>query len=226
MPEADQKFLALLPALGAYRSLLCLKGILPGRTFFSHFNLPIIAADGAYNLLLEKGIVADVAIGDCDSIRAPIAPQTRKIVAENQDFSDFQKALKFVRENRLSPPIILGINGGYIDHILSNVAIFSRTDAVAYMPPNVAMVVRDRLALRLPLATKLSLFAVPFGRVTTRGLRWELENRELHFPEYNSCFNRTVAEQVAFEVAEGAIFLVIYLENIADAGSEGIELIH
>ncbi|MDR0590706.1 MAG: thiamine diphosphokinase [Puniceicoccales bacterium] len=222
----EQKFLSILPLLGAYRSLLCLKGALPGRTFFSHFDLPIIAADGAYNLLWERGIVADVVIGDCDSIRVPIASKTRKIVAEDQDFSDFQKALKFARENHLSPPIILGINGGYIDHILSNIAIFAQTDAVAYMPPNVAMVVRDRLALRLPLATKLSLFAVPFGRVTTRGLRWELDDRELHFPGDNSCFNRTVAEQVAFEVAEGAVVLVIYLENIADMGSAGIGIIY
>jgi thiamine pyrophosphokinase len=198
---------------------------LPGRAFFSHFDWPIIAADGAYNLLWEKGIVADIVIGDCDSIRAPIASKTRKIVVENQNFSDFQKALKFVRENRLSPPIILGVNGGYIDHILGNVAIFAQTDAIAYMPPNVAIVVRDRLALRLPLATKLSLFAVPFGRVTTRGLRWELENRELRFPEYNSYFNRTVAEEVAFEVTEGAVVLVIYLEKIADAGSVNIGLV-
>jgi thiamine pyrophosphokinase len=101
-------------------------------------------------------------------------------------------------------------------------AIFAQTDAVAYRPPNVAMVVRDRLSLRLPLATKLSLFAMPFGRVTTWGLRWELQDRELHFPEYNSCFNRTIAEQVAFEVAKGAVLLVIYLENVTDAGSENI----
>jgi thiamine pyrophosphokinase len=222
MSEADRKFLDLLPLLGEYRSLLCLKGALPGRAFFSHFDLPIIAADGAYNLLWEKGVVADVVIGDCDSVRVPIAPKTRKIIVEDQDFSDFQKALKFARENRLLPPIILGVNGGYIDHILNNVAIFAQADAVAYMPPNVAMVVRDRLRLRLPLATKLSLFAVPFGRVTTRGLRWELQDRELHFPEYSSCFNRTVAEQVSFDVAGGAVLLVIYLENVTDAGSENI----
>jgi thiamine pyrophosphokinase len=221
--DEDRKFLTILPSFGTYHSLLCLNGTLPDREFFSHFHLPIIAADGAYNLLKERGIAADIAIGDCDSIRGAVVQETQKIVMGDQSFTDFQKALKFAGENHLLPSIILGINGGYVDHILNNVAIFSQTDSIGYMSPNVGLVLRNHLTLNLPRATKLSLFAMPFGRISTKGLRWELENQKLHFPDYSSCFNRTMAEQVELEVAEGAIFLVIYLKNIMDAGSAGIE---
>jgi thiamine pyrophosphokinase len=222
MLDEDKKFLALLPSLGIYRSLVCLSGTLPRRDFFSHFALPIIAADGASNLLFQKGIAADVVIGDWDSIKKPIAEKTKKIVIKDQSSSDFQKALKFVRENHLSPSIILGINGGYIDHILNNVGILAQTDSIGYISPNLCFAIRNHLALNLPVGTKLSLLGMSSGKINTYGLRWELENQELYFPGYTSCFNRTIAERVEFDVREGIILLIIYLNSMEDEGSVGI----
>jgi thiamine pyrophosphokinase len=222
--EEDKEFLAILPSLGVYRSLLCLSGTLPRRDFFLHFDLPIIAADGASNLLLRRGIAADVIIGDWDSVKEPIAERTKKIVIKDQSFSDFQKALRFTQENHLLPSIVLGINGGHIDHILNNVGILAQTDSIGYTAPNLCFSLRNHLALNLPIGTKLSLFGMPFGRISTYGLRWELENQELCFSGYTSCFNRTVAEWVTFDIHGGAIFLVIYLSDEVDEGSAGIAL--
>ncbi|MDR1590693.1 MAG: thiamine diphosphokinase [Puniceicoccales bacterium] len=218
----DKKLLAIVSALGKYRSLLCLSGALPERKFFAHFDLPIIATDGAANLLLRKGIVADVVIGDWDSVREPIGEKTKKIVIKDQSSSDFQKALKFAQENHLSPSIVLGINGGYIDHILNNVGILAQTDSIGYTPPNLCFSLRSHLILNFPMGTKLSLLGMPFGKISTRGLRWELKDQELHFSGYTSCFNRTVTEQVEFHVHGGAVFLIIYLSNMKDEGSVGI----
>jgi len=122
LPE-DEKFLAILPALGTYRSLICLHGALPERDFFSYFDLPIIATDGAANLLYHHNITADIIIGDWDSVGVPIDERVKKIIIKDQSFSDFQKALKFSQDNHLSSSIVLGINGGYIDHILNNISI-------------------------------------------------------------------------------------------------------
>jgi thiamine pyrophosphokinase len=63
---------------------------------------------------------------------------------------------------------------------------------------------------------------MPSGKITTRGLRWELNDQELHFSGYTSCFNRTVMEQVAFNVHWGTIFFIIYLSKMEDEGSVGI----
>ncbi|MDR1907117.1 MAG: thiamine diphosphokinase [Puniceicoccales bacterium] len=222
MLDEDKQFLTLLPSLGVYRSLLCLSGTLPDGEFFSHFDLPIIAADGASNLLSQRGIIADVVIGDWDSVREPVAARTKKVIIRDQSSSDFQKALKFIQENHLSPSIVLGINGGYMDHILNNVSILAQTDSIGYMSPNLGFVVRHDWAFNFPIGTKLSLFGMPSGRIDTRGLRWELKDQELHFPEYSSCFNRTVAERVEFDIGGGAIFLVIYLNDVVDGGSVGM----
>jgi thiamine pyrophosphokinase len=221
--EEDKKFLDILPSLGIYRSLLCLNGNLPEYDFFSHFDLPIIAADGASILLLRKNIAADVVIGDWDSAKEPFAEKTKKVVIRDQSSSDFQKALKFIQENDLSPSIVLGINGGYLDHVFNNVGILSQTNSVGYFPPNIGFAVRCFLVLNLPIGTKLSLFGMPSGKINTQGLRWELKNQKLHFPEYNSCFNRTIVEQIGIDVYEGTIFLVIYLNDVIDGGIVGIE---
>jgi thiamine pyrophosphokinase len=220
--EEDKEFLALLPSLGVYRSLLCLSGTLPKRDFFLHFDLPIIAADGASNLLLRRGVVADITIGDWDSAKEPIAERTKKIVIKDQSSSDFQKALEFTKKNHLSPSIVLGINGGRIDHILNNVGILAQTDSIGSTTPNFCFSLHDHLALNLPIGTKLSLFGMPFGQISTYGLRWELKNQELCFSGYTSCFNRTIAEGVAFDIHGGTIFLVIYLSDEVDEGGVGI----
>ncbi|MDR1434793.1 MAG: thiamine diphosphokinase [Puniceicoccales bacterium] len=216
--KKNERFLEILPSLGTYRSLLCLNGTLPGSDFFSLFNLPIIAADGAYDLLQKKNITADIIIGDCDSVKGTIGEKTKKIAIGDQSFSDFQKALKFLREARLLPSIVLGIGGGCMDHILNNISILAQTDSVAYMPPTLGFGMDNSMALSLPRGTKLSLFGMPSGRISTRGLRWELENQMLYFHAHNSCFNRTLGERVTFEVHEGKIFLVIYLKNVIDEG--------
>jgi thiamine pyrophosphokinase len=136
----------------------------------------------------------------------------------DQSFSDFQKALKFLRETDLLPSVVLGINGGCVDHILNNISIVAQTDSLAYMPPTLGLGIDNSMALNLPRGTKLSLFAMPSARISTRGLRWELENQMLSFHAYNSCFNRTLGERVIFEVHEGKIFLVIYLKDVIDGG--------
>jgi thiamine pyrophosphokinase len=218
--DGDEKFLKILPAFGEYRSLLCLSGTLPQREFFSHFRLPVIAADGAFNLLRQMDVGADVVVGDWDSVEEPVPDRVRKVIVKDQSYSDFQKALKFAQENHLLPAIILGINGGYMDHILNNIGIFSQSDSIAYMPPTVGLMLRRPTVLDLPLETKLSLFGMPRGRVRTLGLRWELEGQVLEFAGDNSCFNRSVEERVTFDV-EGSIFLLIYLNEVVDEGRMG-----
>jgi thiamine pyrophosphokinase len=222
MLEEDKKFLAILPALGEFRSVLCLSGALPERDFFSHFDLPIIAADGAANLLFRLGIAADVVIGDWDSVSEPVPEKTKKIIMEDQSSSDFQKALKFTQENHLSPSIVFGINGGYIDHILNNVGILAQTDSIGYTLPNLCLSLRRHWALNFPIGTKLSLLGMPSGKISTCGLRWELKNQELHFSGYTSCFNRTITERVEFTIHGGVIFLIAYLRDMVDGGSVAI----
>ena len=74
------------------KSILCLDGNLPDSNFFSKIKLPIIAADGAANKLLNLGIKPLVIIGDLDSVNQKDFPTSEILLKPDQNQTDFQKS--------------------------------------------------------------------------------------------------------------------------------------
>ena len=62
------------------------------------------------------------------------------------------------RKNNLLPSIILGINGGYIDHILNNINIMLSTKSIFFAAPIIGYVIKgqEQLVLNLPIAVNSS----------------------------------------------------------------------
>jgi thiamine pyrophosphokinase len=118
------------------------------------------------------------------------------------------------------PSIICGINGGYIDHILNNINIFLSSGSIFFDPPIVGYALKagDVINLNLPVKSKLSLIGIPYASVSTSGLRWELEGADLRFRGSNSCYNRTKEGKITISVYKGTVLVMIYLEEIQDAG--------
>lgn len=218
MSDALKNFFALLP--GTYRSVLCLNGELPSAEFFKNISLPIIAADGAYNQLAKINIIPEFAIGDGDSIQHPIDPRCTWFQVENKNNSDFEKALKLSEEKNLSPSIVVGLNGGNLDHILHNIEIFSQTDCIGFSCHQMIVNLKKQQTFRFEKNTKLSLFGAPECRVTTHGLRWELNDYKLQFSYLSSCFNRTVFDEILINVQSGHCLLMVYLDETLDKGSD------
>lgn len=210
-----------------YRSILCLNGDLPEVDFFKK-DLPIIAADGAANTLIERGITPNYVVGDLDSVRHEHAARVKTVYRPDQNSSDFQKSLEFMQEQNLFPSIITGINGGHIDHILNNIGIFSHDmlnhaeahHSVFYAPPVVGLILSapDDRTLSLPIHTKLSLMGMPHAIISTHGLKWELDHYHLSFPGQTSCFNRSTEPTISIHTQHGCALLMIYSDCINDAG--------
>lgn len=80
-------------------------------------------------------VTPDIIIGDLDSIDSTLLNQHQYLHEPCQNSSDFQKALKYLQEQSLLPAIIVGMNGGYLDHILNNINIFIETKNLFYTPP-------------------------------------------------------------------------------------------
>ncbi|MDR1528717.1 MAG: thiamine diphosphokinase [Puniceicoccales bacterium] len=201
-----------------YRSVLCLHGNLPDHKFFQKIQLPIIAADGAANSLTAMGITPHMIIGDLDSVRQDLLVDGKFIKLGDQNSSDFEKALNYLGDNSLLPSIILGINGGYMDHILNNINIFARTNSIFLGENMVGLMLRGTHVFNLEIGTKLSLFGIPKCLITTKGLRWNLGMAELAFPGFNSCFNRTTLGNIHIHIAHGTALLIVYTSTIVDAG--------
>lgn len=208
----------MIVKLDEYRSVLCLHGTLPNRKFFQKMQLPIIAADGAANSLATMGIIPHMVIGDLDSVRQDLLVDGKFIKLGDQNSSDFEKALNYLEDHSLLPSIILGMSGGYMDHILNNINVFTRTNSVFLGENIMGLMLRKTHVFNLEIGTKLSLFGIPRCCITTKGLKWNLSTAELVFPGFNSCFNRAALENIHIHVTSGAALLIVYTSTIVDAG--------
>lgn len=206
--------------LTGYRSILCLNGELPESSFFKTLNMPIIAADGAANSLLERGISPHLITGDLDSVRPSLLENHPFLHSADQNFSDYQKAMHYLKENDLLPAIIVGINGGHLDHVLNNINIFMETNCLLYAPPIRGFVLNEKSSMgcSLPMHTKISLIGIPTATISSKGLQWELNHSQLYFPGKTSCFNRTRLSDIVLEIHQGSVLVLIYEQMIEDAG--------
>jgi thiamine pyrophosphokinase len=205
-----------------YKSILCLNGDLPSTDFFKKYNqLPVIAADGAANILHQSQITANLVIGDLDSLHVDLHPIHQLLHHPEQDRSDFQKCLSYLHDNDLLPAIIVGINGGYLDHILNNINIFLETGSVLYAPPIIGFLLEehDSKVLTLPKNSKISLMGMPQSKISSKGLKWELNETVLSFPGQTSCFNRSSKSPIQLHNHNGRTLVLIYETDCLDAGA-------
>lgn len=194
-----------------YRSVLCLNGSLPEKDFFN-IKLPLLAADGAANTLLKMGVKPNLIIGDLDSIDLTLCEDIPKLCENNQNFCDFEKAMAYLAKNNLLPCIILGINGGYLDHILNNINLFLGTNNICYAPPIIAFTMNSKTikVLDIPVNTKISIIGIPDAEMSSTGLKWELNKYPLSFPGKTSCFNRVEQSPITLVNSKGSALVLIY----------------
>ena len=213
-----------ITSLKEYRSILCLNGDLPESSFFNDMELPVIAADGAANKLLELGISPQLIAGDLDSVQQSILETHDILHLPDQNSSDYQKAMLYLKENDLLPAIIVGINGGYLDHVLNNINIFMETNCLLYSPPLKGFILKEktRANLLLPVQTKISIMGIPQATLSSSGLQWELNGTRLSFPGKTSCFNRTQSPEIILEIHQGDALVLIYEQMIKDSGMQEI----
>ena len=202
---------------GCYRSVLCLDGELP-LAFLKHTSLPLIAADGAANQLIANGLQPSEIVGDCDSVRTELLQQYPHVRDVSQDTTDFEKAFAYLKKENLLPTIIAGISGGCLDRILSNVFIFSQTNALFLSDTLVGFALTGKRTFDWEADTKVSLFGCPSAIVTSHGLKWELNRTELVFGGFQSCSNRVQTSPLTLEV-EGKILVFAYRYTVKDAGN-------
>jgi thiamine pyrophosphokinase len=204
-----------------YRALVCLNGILPDQSFFQECTIrPLIAVDGSANQLFANQIPYDIVIGDLDSIQHPVLQDVQVVHLPHQSQSDFEKLIDYLNQKNLFPAIILGVGGGNLDHILNNINLFSNLNCVFYSPPILGFMIKSNkhFQMFLPKDTKISLIPLPSAIVSSKGLKWELNQSDLSFPGQNSCFNRTKEENILISVQHGQVLALLYTSAIDDAG--------
>lgn len=139
----------------------------------------LVAADGGAAAALAAGVMPEAVIGDFDSLdpatRASIPPE-RMHLAEDQNLTDFEKALACI-----AAPLVLavGFTGRRLDHEL---AVYNALIKAPMRPvlvigeEDICLALTDPLTLLLPVGTRVSLFPMAEVSCASTGLRWATDH--------------------------------------------------
>jgi thiamine pyrophosphokinase len=154
--------------------------------------LAVVAADGGVELASALGLRIDVAVGDFDSATDDAVETVGAAGArvarhpEEKDATDLELALETAVSFSPQRILVLGGDGGRLDHLLASVLglaseLLSAVDVDAVLGVARVHVVRGERTLTGDEGELVSLLAVggPAEGVTTEGLRYPLDDETL-----------------------------------------------
>lgn len=204
------------------RALVVLNGDPPSKRLLHRLARKadlLVAADGGANVCFRHGISPDVIIGDLDSIRPGVQQRFRRVrtvrIAE-QNSTDFEKALAFLRREKVSEVAVTGMTGGRVDFTLGNFLSLWRFlphfDLRVFGEGWFALPVKSRLDLSVPSGTVVSL--LPFGRatgVTLSGFCYPLSHATLAYGSLGVS-NVTTRKGSRVTLRSGRLLAVVHSE--------------
>ncbi len=205
-------------SLAKLKSILCLNGEIPNREFFlRHADLPIIAADGASNTLISMGFIPKLIIGDLDSIdRSIIPPATEIMHITDQDSTDSEKSLLVMAQRELFPCLVYGATGKELDHTLHNLTIMAAYsklqsiifhDSVYKTQEKYGVFVTDKFTGQLKIGAKISLLSLSSALISSKGLKWELNQMHLS-AQHSSIRNEVKVTNIEITVHSGTVLIL------------------
>lgn len=187
----------------------------------------VVAVDSGVDHARAVGWPVHHAVGDFDSVSAAgltAAEAAGAIIQRHptdKDETDLELGLAVAGHlsvERGDPHVlVIGTDGGRLDHVLANVATVAAAtvdglDVVArFGPHTVWTATRGRpVALELEVGSMVSVLA--FGGtasgVTTAGLKWSLAGEALRAGEGRGLSNVVVGEPVTISVESGAVVVI------------------
>ncbi|CDR34661.1 thiamine diphosphokinase [Criblamydia sequanensis] len=173
----------------------------------------VVAADSGLDFCFEIGVLPDLAVGDFDSSkRVQDLEKSRALFfSRDKDLTDLEIAINEVEKRGFEEIFIYGGLGGLSRHGLTNLILAARhplkifflTDnefVFAVNRPIQLNVQKGQLISLLPLLSKPT--------VTTKNLKWEIENRILD-SHFFSVSNECLREEVSLWIEEGCFICLL-----------------
>jgi thiamine pyrophosphokinase len=199
----------------SFDAIVCLNANIPDISVFERMSgIPILAADGAAELMLGIGIMPNAIIGDLDSFkniegRSDISSEIVKI--EDQDTTDFEKCLNYATAKGYRNILILGFHGGDLEHTLNNWSVFMRYGRVLNLcildRSRYGIALFDSILLETSAEEIISLIPQPYSLLTTENLKWELSGEPLALGVREGARNMAMDESIAISIHDGSIML-------------------
>ncbi len=200
-----------------FEAIICLNSTLPAKNEINKLlPLPILAADGAADRLIEMKITPDYIIGDMDSVSSGIIEGQSKakiVIDTNQESNDFRKVMKFALGNGYRRVIILGFHGGDLEHTFNNWSVLMGEANFA----SICILDNGRYGIPINKSFRLStikgeiisIIPQPRAILSTWGLRWPLRGELLELGIREGARNMAIGDSIAIEIHSGSIILFI-----------------
>lgn len=197
------------------------------------FSLPVmigdllIAADGGSRHCLSLDLRPDILIGDLDSIDQQVLAdwQTAGVdthqYPEDKDQTDLELALLYAQKQGVSEIIVYGAAGGRLDMTLGNITLLANPDLLIPITlicgEEEVHMLRQGVSLTLTGKPGDSVSLIPLqpgpSVVTTRGLKYHLDNEALLFGYTRGISNQLVDEQARITLKSGLLAVIHIRDN-------------
>lgn len=198
--------------------IICLNSKIPSLGFFLQLNnLPIIAADGGAVRLFEIGVLPDFVVGDLDTFDASGIGKYFKnveIIREpSQEINDFEKSLNFAIQKGFRNILIIGFQGGELEHTLNNWSVLIKfadlLNLCIYDFGRYAIPLNHSVQIDVGKYEMISIIPQPFCNITTQNLRWNLNGENLKLGEREGARNIAESSTIQIELNEGTYLLFL-----------------
>lgn len=205
------------------KACLFLNGEAPSRQLLDAVvkdDMMLVCADGAANYLRALDIEPHIILGDFDSI----LPETMAFFAKNfeervvlqkiedQESTDFEKALQYCLEKDVDEVVVLGGLGARPDHLLTNYSVLRRyyeKMEIRLMDEELEVsFIKDEMVFPYKIGEVVSLMPLPKAiGITMEGLKYPLNDEDLEFGVREGTLNSAIAPQVSIRFKSGHLLL-------------------
>jgi thiamine pyrophosphokinase len=182
----------------------------------------IICCDGSATGLLNTGLEPEAIVGDLDSLDPDTAERysDRLFMDKDQETNDLTKAVRWCASNGFDDIVILGATGKREDHTLGNISLLAEyssyikvrmiTDTGELIP-----LTKSGTIPSFP-GQQVSVFAVnPFTKVTSEGLKYEMNDLELH-NWWRATLNEAKGDSFSLTFREGTLIVFLkFMDSIS-----------
>lgn len=195
--------------------ILFLNGEVPVEIPNLSIYFKIYCTDGSYAYLRKLNIKPHVISGDFDSIHMSEIPQDVQIIpTPDQNYTDFEKALKLILEDGYKNVDVYGASGQQQDHFLGNLhAAFKFKDLLSitfYDNYSKYYFITENTTLENVLGKTISLLPYPLTEgITTEGLQYPLNNETLSITDRIGTRNKAVNNSVKITYKKGNMLVFI-----------------
>ncbi len=179
----------------------------------------ILCADAGLRHCRELGVQPDLLVGDLDSLGE--VPQEIPCLCFDSDkeASDSQLAIEAAFDRGAERVFLLGGHGSRLDHSFANLSLLRRYPGRLFMVDGdyELVVITNSYEFQAELGHTCSLMPVagPGAQVTTKGLRFGLQDEELR-TDSHGLSNEVTEPVVRIQVHRGAVVLFQTWEPFSD----------